>query len=227
MVDNFYVYSRCGELAKDKTSGYQTIDEYNNDAKQVTGEMVELLMPFYETNQQVVDALEPLFKSNQSLTISGTGVITKPTDYLHLDSIGVKVGDEYKPARKVNRNQVDMIMSSSVRRFDVLRHQYGYYFENNNIQLLPKTQLEVEFRYIKKPADPYLSLIPATDSDDDYYVQDPDATKTKDFEFNSSMTNLIIYLMLEKRGIQMREAILTEFATMGINREMIKPQPTA
>lgn len=224
MVGNYFVYQRVNDLAKAGTSGYQSIDQYNRDAKQVMNEVVETLCANYEGNGAVADALEPLLVIANP-TPDGSGFITKPEDFIHLDSIGTVISREKVPFNAINRNEVDSIMSSPVRRFNVAGKHLGYYKESGLVKLLPEQTFSINFRYIRQWETPFLSLIPATEDDDDYYILNPDPDATIDFELGSSMQSLIVYMMLEKLGVQMKEAILTEYANIGIQRSMIKTSP--
>lgn len=224
MVDNYFVYNRIRDLSKTGTSGYQSLEQYNGDAKQVTNELARVLSNNYEDNGAVADALVHLLKTVNNAVVSGGGAVTLPEDYLHLDSMGTVIAGEKVPFNKIMRKEVDTIMSSGVRKFNVAKKNLGYYKDAGGIQLLPEQSFPLIFRYIRKPADPVLSLVLADDGD--YEIIDPNPINTKNFEFGDSVTDLIIYMMLEKLGVQMKEQIVTEYANIGIQRANIKP-PTA
>lgn len=221
MVDNYFVYNRIRDLSKTGTSGYQSLDQYNRDAKQVSNELARVLSNNYEDNGAVADALVHLLKTSTTETVSGAGVVDLPEDYLHIDSMGTVIYSEQVPFNKIMRKEADSIMSSRVRKFSVAKKHLGYYKDDGGIQLLPKQSYPLEFRYIRKPVDPVLSLVLADDGD--YEILDPIGTNTIDFEFGDSVTDLIIYMMLEKLGVQMKEQILTEYANIGIQRANVKP----
>lgn len=224
MVDNYFVYNRIRDLSKTGTTGYQSLDQYNGDAKQVANELVRVLCNNYEDNGAVADALVHVLKTSTTVVVNGTGFVALPDDYLHIDSIGTIIDGEKVPFNKIMRKEVDTIMSSGVRKFNVVNQNLGYYKDAGGIQLLPEQTFPLVFRYIRKPIDPVLSLVLADDGD--YEILDPDPSHTTDFEFGEAVTDLIIYMMLEKLGVQMKEQIVTEYANIGIQRANIKP-PTA
>lgn len=220
MVDNYFVYNRIRDLSKTGTSGYQSLDQYNRDAEQITNMLAEVLCQNYEGNGLVSDALAGLIKTSTGVVVSAGGVLTLPDDYLHLDSMGTIINTKYVGFHKINRNEVDSIMSSSIRKFDATKLHLGYYKDSGTIKVLPAATYSLTFRYIRKPVKPVLALTTVTTADDDY--QTLNSGSTVNFEFGSSVTDLIVYLMLEKLGIQMKDQIISEYANLGINRAMIK-----
>lgn len=223
MIDNYYIYNRIRDLSKTGTSGYQSLDQYNRDSIQVCNHVSEMLATNYEKNGAIVDALALLIKSATSDVVSdGSGIVALPNDFLHLDSMGLVLNAKYCGFQKINRNEVDMIMSSSVRKFDPAKNHVGYYREDGEIKALPPQVFTITaFRYIRKPVNPVLALTNVSTGNDDYQTLDPD--NTTDWEFGSSVADLIVYLMLEKLGVQMKEELLLEYSKLGIDRATINP----
>lgn len=213
MISVVDLYNMTVQVLKKGTSGYFSIPEWNANLKRTQTEAIEFLAPFYEVNQQVTDALA-IFIKLATGTSDGSGILTKPDDYVHLTSLDVA---DY-PCYPISVNQRTTIKSSPIRKPSTETNQYYRMFQNGIIQLLPETALTVNYTYIRKPASASISAVNVSDDDSDYQT----ITAVADLEWPHQLFNLFLYLMLEKMGMEVKEQVLIEYGNLGIQKEAIK-----
>lgn len=206
------------ELAKVGTAGYDDAKAFNDKIYQVQLELVELLSDVYEVNKKASDALAPLVKITTVATTPSTGLITKPTDYLHVCSLLYMPNTGPYPCIKLSTNEISTTLSSPVRKPDLTYNETYYSYINDKLQMYPAQALPYQLIYCIVPPVATIILTPTTVTDEDYLV----ATLGADLIWPVSMFNLIVYLVLEKLGIEMKEDLLSAFSALGINRELIK-----
>lgn len=217
MVGIIKLYNTVLDRAVVGTSGYDdTIIEKINE---VQPQLVEALMPHYEKNQAVKDMLAPFVKPMTKDTVITTGLLAKETDYVHFGSVESAGGQTAYP---INNNEVAIINTSPIRQPNLSNGNIFYFQKNNEIYFLPSvTVIQVKYTYIRKPALCALTLTPASSSEIDYVV--PSAPT--DLEWPAEAFNLLLYMTLEKLGMEMKEPIIIEMSNLGIAREMINVEP--
>lgn len=220
MISTEAVWNRINVLSKNGTSGYQTEEEFNSDLAAVQLELASMLLPLYEKNQQVADALSP-FITYEDKTASSTGEVTKNANYLGLATIWLYQNLQYYPTNKVSLNEVAMTRISPIRKPLLAKNRAKYYLVNDRIIMLPEQPMAVRVFYCKHPDLATIELTPVSDEDNDYL----EVGDVVDLKWNQSMFNLIVYLMLEKLGVSMKEQLLMEFSQLGIQRSMINTNP--
>lgn len=220
MISTKVVWDRINVLSKNGTSGYQTEDEFNSDLNAVQLELATMLLPLYEKNQQVSDALSP-FITYEDKTASVTGEITKNENYLGLATIWLFRNNAYYPTHKLALNEVSVTRTSPIRMPSVAKNEACYYFVNDKIVMLPEQNLTVRVFYLKQPDTASIELIPVSDEDRDYMT----VGDVVDLKWPQSMFNMIVYMMLEKLGLEMKESLLLEMSQLGIQKNMITTNP--
>lgn len=220
MISISAVWNRVNELGKTGTSGYDSQDEFNDKIYSVQLELAEVLADVYEENQKASDALAPFIIKTDITTLSN-GLITKPSDYLHLCTIWLLRNGNIYPTAKLPVNGTATTLTSPVRGPSLVNNDVAYNFVNDKIQLYPNAIMTVRVIYIKQPDLAKITLIPASNADSDYLTVDANPANTIDLKWPVSMFNIIVYMVLEKLGIEMKEQLLVEFAMLGIQRERI------
>lgn len=222
------VWQRVMDLAKSGTSGQDTEDEFNGKANSAQKIIYENLIDFDEINQKVTDALSWLKKPSGALTSGAAGVITMPSDYLHLNTVAYIVpASGGTPAQrfqatKILTHAVEMTRSSPIRQPDLSINELGYYFKSGSMFVMPEQAgIQVDFMYFMVVPDATITLTPVSDADSDMVTP----TIGTDFGWPISLFNLLVYTILEQFGIEMKERILYEYSQFGISREMIKTNP--
>lgn len=220
MVSFKRVYERMGEFAKTGTSGYDDQDAINNRAYSVNLMLAEIMSENYEKNQKATDAVADLVEIE--LTSSDIyGQVEKNEEYLHLATVHLIKDEEIYLTRKLAVNAVAATLASSVRKPDYANNEVCYSFQERIIQMYPKMEMDLEVIYIRKPNTPFIALTPVDSENSDFLVVDEG--NTVDFEWPESMFNLIVYMMLDQLGIEMKEQLLFEYATFGISRDTVNP----
>lgn len=214
------VWQRVMDLAKAGTSGMDTEDEYNGKMNSAQKIMQESLIDVAEVNQKASDALSWLKVASGPLISDANGSIAMPENYLHLDTLAYIDGSNARwPATKLRTNEVEMTRSSPIRKPNLATKDINYYFKNGGLYVMPEqASIKVDFLYYKKVPDAAITLTPASDADSDAVT----ATVGTELGWPLSVFNLLVYLILEQFGVEIREEMLYEYAQFGITREMIK-----
>ena len=225
MISTAQLIARVDQLTKDGTSGYSTQEEKNSDLFAVQYEVLGLLCDNYERNQKVSDSLinhvkfrDIVSNSNGVLGFSSSGSDDYVDDYYRTLSIllGHTGSAIQYPATKVNINEIAMYKTSPIRKMVLADNRVGYYFADGEIIMLPETQMDVCLVYCKKPALAEIVYTSSSDEDNDYL--EVDELETIDLEFPENLFNLFTYLLLEKRGIEMKDQLSQEYSQLGITR---------
>lgn len=212
MISVVDLYNSTSQRMKSGTSGYTTQDEWNNILSSVQKELAEYLFTFYESNTQVQDALSFLAKpATASVTSAG---LSKPSDYLHFISASVGEYEVYP----VKLNQRKIISQLPSRKPSTTTNKYYYFMEDNKIKFLPAVNLSVNYTYLRKPAEASVVLTATSDEYNDYLVPSVGVN----LEWGTTMFNLIMYMMLEKLGVESKDQLTIEFSQLGIQKESIK-----
>lgn len=218
MIDKAKVWHRVKDLARTVTTGYDDQEEYNSKTYAAELTLLEMLTDVYEQNTKASDALDWLI-TDAPLTTDSNGKLTLPADYVHTATIQFVNGASKYPTTKVRTNEVAMYRTSPVRGFSVSRNDIGYYFKAGAAYTLPEqTGISVVLTYIKKPTFSSVILTEVETDTEDYL----DLTGGVDFGWPEQLFNIIVYLILEQLGVELKEQWLLEFAAYGIQREAIK-----
>lgn len=213
------VWQRVMDLAKTGTSGMDTQDEFNGKTNAAQGMLQEQLIDAAEDNQKATDALAWLKVASGSLTSDSTGRITMPDDYLHLDTVSYIANGKRYPTTKLRTNQVDMVRTSPVLGPDLTTYDINYYFKNGALYTLPEQAgIVVDFLYYKKVPNAAIVLTQVSSGDSDLVTP----SVGTDFGWPISVFNILVYMILEQLGVELKEEWLLEYARFGIIRETIK-----
>lgn len=209
MISVIRLWNTVNQLAKTSTSGYQTEAEFNNDLADVQVALVTMLAPFYSVNQTVKDILRPFTLSASASAPSG--VLPYPTGYFRALTASI---NGY-PAYPVSTNEKDVIMTSPIRMASTTTNQYYYYQEDTSIKILPAQTLTVNLSYIKYPPAATIVLTPVSTDDNDYLTP----TVGTDLAWNEDSFNFILFMMLERLGLEQKDSLNMEFSNLGISRQ--------
>lgn len=216
------VWQRVMDLAKTGTSGQDTQDEFNGKSNSAQKILQEALIDVAEVNQKASDALSWLKVPSGNLTTDATGKITMPANYLHLDTLELIADGARWPAHKIRSNEVSNTRVSPIRKSDLAKHELNYYFKSGGIYTMPEQAgIVVDMMYYKKVPDASILLTPVSTPDSDLVTPQVGI----EYGWPSSVFNLLVYLILEQLGMELKENILFEYSQFGITREMIKTNP--
>lgn len=213
MISIVRLWESLGEKTKTSTAGYQTQASFNNNIAEVVMSLMNTLSPYYSVNQTVKDLLAP-FVVSDVITTDTSGFLEKPDNYYrYLDSI-----IDGNPVYPIALNEVGIVKKSAVRTPSVAKGIYFSYQEDNLVKYLPEEELEVNFKYLRNPEIPEITLTPTSDEDGDYLVP----TSVTDLDWNDNAFEFILYMMLNKYGFEMKEDLILAYANAGIQLETSK-----
>jgi len=214
------VWKRVMDLGKSGTSGMDSQDEFNGKVDSVQKSLVQMLLDVTEENQKVTDALNWLKKPSGNLTSDATGLITLPNDYLYLDSVSfVGTGGALYPTDKLRTNQLNMTRTSPIRKPDPVNNSVDYYFKQNNMYVMPEQAgIVINFLYYIQVPVASIVLTPQSTDNSDFLAP----TAGTEFGWPTSMFNILVYMILQQFGVELKEQWLVEFADYGISTETIK-----
>jgi hypothetical protein len=211
MVDIEEVQKAAYRITKVGTSGYDSTPEFLGKANEVNLDLMNLFTPHYGKIQAVSDILNP-FVVSSTPTIAA-GKIELPNKYYGF--IGAFVTATLKPLRKLNPNQISTNQQNSIRKRT--NDNPGYSFLDGKIQLTPLTAASgTTMVYFRMPNDVAMTVVPTANEDDDYLTV---SAKTN-YEWPERVKNLIIYLLVQRLGVEMKEPILYELSQLGITQNL-------
>lgn len=208
MIDTIRLKKSVDQLAKAGTSGYQTVEEWNNNLRLVQISILTLFREMYEREQIISDAISP-FVTNAPVSN------VKPNNYFSFVEAEIN-GEVVYP---ISRNRVAMTKTSPIRKPSASKQVY-YYYEGDQVKFLVDGSMTGTMTYIRRPDDSILSVsyIDSDDSDYETYAVD------KNLEWPELVENLFVYLMLERLGISQKDNLLIEYSKLGLQFEAAKLQ---
>lgn len=201
------------QAARLGSSGYSDDAEWNRNLKLVQTDLFNTMAPLYSKNIQVQDMLAPFVKSLSDQVVTN-GAVVKDANYGQL--ISINIGGY--PVYPININEESIINTSPVRKPSIEKNQYYYLLKNNQINILPYNVQKVSYEYLRVPADALIKFNIVETSESDYFT--PEALS--EIEWPVKASNFLLYLMLEKYGIDQRESLAIEYSQIGIQKEISK-----
>jgi len=222
MINIVDFVDRLADLTKKNQSGFDAGKGITGTINQCQLELAEYLYSLYEINQKAVDLLTPLIVKNSAVTSNAEGVIVRPEGYNHLLALRYKKGtNEIHKTQYVGTNQVAIISKIPQRKADLAKNRVLYTFTKDGITVYPEKALAFEMVYVKYPKDAKIGYTYSNVNGEPKRVVDP--AKTENLEWGMNCFNLLLYMVMDKMGISKRDAILSEYAQLGISREQVKP----
>lgn len=209
------VYDRLIDYAKKYQSGLDIVTDYNSRFAEVQQELANYLISIVGFNEKAEQLLDPLIVS-ETTAAPTSGKITRPTDFLFLLSGSY----EGKPIHKLSANQLATYEQIPQRRGDLTKARVNIASVDGEWEVMPATATGISLRYVKVPPLSTIAFTISSTNDEDIMTYD-DAT-TVDFVWGEICIPLLIYMMLEKYGVSIREELLREYARLGISMEAIK-----
>lgn len=213
MISVVRLWNTLMQSAKTGTAGYQTADEFNRDLASVQTSLMSLLASSYAKSLGVKELLSPFVKPYTANT-SSAGVLTRPADYFQIADASVAG----YPASQIEVNERAMLRFVPSRRPSVANNIYAYYLEDDNIQFMPEETLAVDMIYIRVPDEAELALTPVSEANRDYVVP----TAVSELEWGERAFNIILCMMLQKLGLELKEQLQLEYSSIGLQSEISK-----
>lgn len=217
MVDIVEVQQAAYRITKVGTSGYDSTPEFIAKANEVNIDAMNLLVPHYGKVEAVDDIINTFVK--QLPCEFTNGLMGIPDDFYGYISIFKTSGNEpnvtKSPVRKLKTNQIGTIGQNTIRKPTVANPKI--YFNEGNINLEPiNADAGLSLLYFRLPADISITTTNVEGEDDDYET----VTDQTNYEWPARMKNLLIYLLVERLGGEMKQPILFEIAQLGIQMNL-------
>jgi hypothetical protein len=209
------VYDRLIDYAKKYQSGFDIEADYNSRFAEVQQELANYLITVVGYNSKAENLLDPLIKSATTGTPT-SGKVARPDDFLHLLSGSY----EGYPIHILSSNQLATYEQIPQRKGDISKKRVNIASVDGKWEVKPDTATGISIRYVKIP--PLSTIAFQISETENEYVMSYDDAATVDFVWGDICVPLIIYMMLEKYGVSMREEILREYARLGISMEEVK-----
>ncbi len=213
MIDVVEVRKAAYRMAKVGTSGYDPTTDFVPKANEAQGDLMNILTPHYGKIQSLDDMLD--FLVVEATPTFTTGVLNKPNGYYGFISMWKTTGGSKVPVRKLKTNQIGTNSQNSIRRATDTKPYV--YFRNASVILTPSTgDSGLSWMYFRKPADISITTTPLETDEDDYET----VTAQTNFEWPDRVKNLLIYLIVQRLGVEMKEPILFEISQLGIKQNL-------
>jgi hypothetical protein len=204
MISVVRLWQTLNQATKTGTSGYTTADEFNRDLASVQSALTSLLCPLYAINTQVQELLTPFVKS---VAVSAT----RPVECAYF--LGATINSI--ASTEITPVQAPIYVSSPIRNPSATNAVAYHYFINAGIVYIHHSSLAGSMQYIRYPLASTIVLTPVSDSNRDYVTP----TAGVELEWNENAFNLILYMMQEKLGLELKESIQMEYSRLGIQTE--------
>lgn len=213
MVDVVEVQQAGYRIAKTGTSGYDSTPDAVTKLNEVSLDVMNLLTPHYGKIEALDDILNYYVTEAAPTFVSGAYEL--PGDFYGLIGMNKTTAGSTIPLRKMKTNAIGAIGQNSIRKPTVAKPKY--YLRNGNLVLVPSNgDAGTSWLYFRKPATVSITSTPTEGETDDYEA----VTDQTDFDFPFRLKNLLIYLFVERLGMEMKEPILFEISQLGISQNL-------
>ena len=212
MISVVTLWETLMQSAKTGTSGYQDEDEFNRDLSAVQTQLMSVLAPLYARSNAVKDLLDPFVVPLTGAT-NASGVLAKPADYFQIAAVSISGF----PVKEVSVNERFMLQYVPSRRPSTADNRYFYFMQSEDINVLPAEVHTVSGSYIRHPDPASIALTEVSTDDSDYVTP----TAVDDLEWPQRAFNLILYLMMQRLGLEMKEQLMMEMGNLGIQMESV------
>lgn len=213
MIDVVEVRKAAYRMAKVGTSGYDPTPDFIPKANEAQGDLMNILTPYYGKIQAIDDMLD--FLVVEATPTFTSGVMNKPNGYYGFISMWKTTAGKALPVGKLKTNQIGTNDQNSIRRATAAKPKY--YFRNSSVILRPSNgDSGLSYMYFRKPTDISITTTPVETDEDDYET----VTAKTDFEWPDRVKNLLIYLIVQRLGVEMKEPILYEVSQLGIKQNL-------
>lgn len=219
MISIIKLWESVTQRAKSGTSGYDSITEFLVKAHEAQIDLVNVLCANLDSLPSM-DVLKYIYIQSNTNT-DDKGVLIKPEDYVKLIAIITASG---LPAYEIKHGEIAMIKNSKIRFPSIAKGRVYFYPSGGEFMFLPESEMPIDYSYVRMPVEPKMAVIITDSADADYLVPDTTSGSFQDLEWPERLTNLMMYLILEKLGVEMKEPLLAEYANLGIQKEQITLQ---
>lgn len=214
-----FLWLRLADYAAKYQSGTDVVSAFNSKLSEVQVETFNNLVPFYEVSEKVKTLLDVWVKEQVGSSDStgfvtagiGDEVVNRPI------SIGYTSGGSIIfSIVEIGETELIAIARMPQRQPNVAKKNVYYRFNSpSTLQFYPKAITPYDMFYFIYPSEAHIAFTFTSTADEDIMTYDP--TDSIDLAWPSSASNLILYGMLQKYGVSVRESLLQEYSKYGID----------
>lgn len=207
------LYDRLTDYAKKYQSGLDIATDYNSRFAEVQEEFANYLVSILAVNDKAEQFLDPLIVTATPATASGQ--ITRPTDFRNY----ISASYSGYPVHKLSANQLETYEQIPQRKGDLTKNRVNICAQDGKWKVMPATAT-ISLKYVKDVPVSTIAFTYSSTDDEDIMVYDD--TTTVDFVWDEQCIPILVYMMLEKYGVSVREQLLQQYALLGLSREEVK-----
>lgn len=220
MIAVLYLWQRIDAYGAKYQSGTDVVAYFNTALAEVQAEVFNDFAPLYQANEKVKTLLD-IWVKEQSASSDSSGLVTVGADpEVIYRPISVGYGSSGSTTFSIPQiDETELIAISRIpqRTPNVSNKNVYYRFNAPNImQLYPKTTIPYDMFYMVHPTLAEIAFTYTTTADEDVMTYDPG--NSTDLLWPQSAQNLILYKLLEKYSINVRELLLQEYSKYGFTQ---------
>lgn len=219
MIAVLDIWNRLNDYSQKYQSGVDTVAYFNSKLAEVQVELFNEFSPLYDESDKINTLLD-CWVVEQTGSSNSSGVVTVGTSPQVVNrplAMGLtnNSGDILFQIPKISESQLVASARIPQRAPNVANKNVYYNFKSpDTLQLYPKVVIPYDLFYLIYPTAANIAFTYSTVSDED--IMTYDSADSVDLAWPQAAFNLILYLMLEKYGVSVRDEILQEYAKFGI-----------
>lgn len=232
MVIDIYndLWLRLSQYGGKYQSGAQVVATFNGALSEVQNEIFSTLSPFYSTNEKIRGILAVWVKSLNATAVNGSYAIpSSPSDPQFDRVISLGVTDTATPPNilyEINPiSEGELVFANRMpqRRPDITKKRVYYLVDApTTINFFPKpASIPFLMYYLVFPTEAKIAFTYTSTSDED--IMTYDSGNSVQLQWTKDARNLILYKMLEKYGVTVREQLLEAYSQLGLTEMLSQP----
>lgn len=220
MISVLYLWQRIEGYGAKYQSGTDVVAYFNTALAEVQSEIFNDFSPIYDESEKVKSLLDFWVRpqtgtSNSDGTVGiGTGseTIARPLGIGYTNSGEVIFG-----IPEVQESELMAIARIPQRKPDAAKKNVYYRFNSpSTTNFYPAATTPYSLFYLIYPSEAKIAFTFTSTEDEDIMTYDP--ANSINLAWPEAASNLILYKLLEKYGVAVREALLQEYAKYGITQ---------
>jgi len=214
------VWNRLLDYSQKYQSGIDTVSYFNSKLQEVQLEIFNDFSPLYDESEKVKTLLD-IWVSEQAtnsdavgyILAGGSDTICRPLSIGYTDGNG----NVLFPIYEIDESELIAIERMPQRQPNVTNKNVYYRFNAvNNLQFYPKATTPFDMFYLMYPTAASIAFTLTETDDED--VMTYDAGSSVNLNWPEAAFDLIVYKMLEKYGVSVREDLLQQYARFGFSQ---------
>jgi len=209
------------------------VQEFNSTIDEVQRELISMLAPYANMNEKVRALLEPWIRriydtSDQNGQIDfpqRVGVEEEVTEtffrVISMSVTGAGGTATLFPIHPIMESEITIAQLMPQRAPDLTKNRAYYNVYDGVIQLYPMQGIPYLMWYLVYPVAAILAFNYEMQNGEYVQVYDPD--NTVDLYWNENASNILLYMLLQKYGISVRDDLIAEFGRIGITTAIAEP----